>query len=73
MMIGDSVTEPSIIANDSSLCVYICVQPHRTAQSGNVLPRITTSIAHRYETGADLNCSASHSRSILPVLTVGRD
>lgn len=37
MMIGDSASEPNIIANDSGLCVYICTQLHNTAQSGNVL------------------------------------
>lgn len=37
MMIGDSASEPNIIANDIGLCVYICMQPHNTAQSGNVL------------------------------------
>lgn len=37
MMIGDSVSEPDIIANDSGLCVYICMHPHNTAQSRNVL------------------------------------
>lgn len=58
MMIGDSASEPNIIGKDSSLCVYICMQLHNTAQSVDVLLWITTSIAHRYETSTDLNCSA---------------
>lgn len=58
MMIGDSVTEPNIIANDSGLCVYICMQPHNTAQSENVLLWITTATARRYVTSTDLNHSA---------------
>lgn len=54
MMIGDSASEPNIIANDSGLCVYICMQPHNTAHRGDVLLWITVS-ARRYET--DFNSS----------------
>ena len=73
MMIGDSASEPNIIANDSGLCVYICTQLHNTAQSGNVLLWITTTIAHRYETRTDFNYSSLYSHSILPSLTVHCD
>lgn len=55
MMMGDSASEPKIIANDSGLCVSICVQPHNTAESGNVHIWITTTIAHTYETLTDFN------------------
>ena len=72
MMIGDSATEPDIIADDSGLCVYICTQPHNTAQSGNVLLWITTTIAHKYETWTDLNYSTLYVH-ILPSLTVDCD
>lgn len=37
VMIGDSASEPNIIANDSGLGVYICMQMHNPAQSGYVL------------------------------------
>lgn len=37
MMMADSASEPNIIANDSGLCVYICMQLNNTAPSGNVL------------------------------------
>lgn len=69
MMIGDSASEPNIIANDSGLCVYICMQLHNTAQSENVLLWITTTIAHRYETSTDFNYSALYIHSILPSLS----
>lgn len=68
-MIGDSASEPKIIANDSGLCVYICMQPHNIAQSGNVLLWITTAIVHRYETSSDFNYSALYIHRILPSLT----
>lgn len=37
MMMGDSASEPNIIANDSGLRVYVCVRPHNAAQSESVL------------------------------------
>lgn len=72
-MMGDSASEPNIIANDSGLCVYIRIQPNNTAQSGNVLLRITPTIAHRYETSTDFSSSALYIHSILLSLTVDCD
>lgn len=37
MMMGDSASEPNIIANDSGPRVYVCVRPHNAAQSESVL------------------------------------
>lgn len=71
-MIGDSASEPNIIANDSGLCVYICMQPRKTAQSGNVLLRLTTTPAHGYETQTDFNYTTLYIH-ILPSLTVDCD
>lgn len=61
MMIGDSVTEPHIIANDSGLCVYSCVQLHNPAQIGIVLPWITTTVIHITDTRLILTVFCLHS------------
>ena len=68
MMLADSAGEPDVVANDSGLCVYVCVQPQNTAENRKVLLRITASVFRNIFTEAEKYCptlTVSHPVSFL--------
>ena len=68
MMLADSAGELDVVANDSGLCVYVCVQPQNTAENRKVLLRITASVFRNIFTEAENYCptlTVSHPVSFL--------